>query len=573
MTDRVGPSTKEEDVHEEDIRRETGDGLADGIEEVGEKSLSRKSFVAAAAGLGLAATVPSVAGAARNAALANGLAPGKIGGPTGFPGAARYQYPADSEEGRAILALKAMKKAGKAPDQLVVQALNFARPQFQNRFPAGSTGSVQEIFERETGIKLKFVDTDPATEYQTNIRNASTKNGSFDLVTGAIEDTGDYAAAGLLRPLDDYVAKYRPSWYDKKYGYAGGASTVNLFTKYAGETYWVAFDNDTQPFIYRADLFNDPKEQANFEDRYGIPLRPPRTWSEQAKIAAFFTRPDAPTPLYGSVERKSPFWGKVNWMHRFVSAADPNQYYFKPDGSANVNNAAGIRAAAEHLRSLQWSEPGALSKDWLAQYQLFGAGNGVMGGTFPNVTKITPGNPDLDKGFGKYLRTTVQPGRIVNGKLIRRVAIHYNISYGVNNFAPKKNHEAAYLFLQWAGGARMYTYLTANPGGYQDPHHTISLSDPLVRKSYKPYTIDAFKDILPRTVPPITLRGAGEYNQALDEELQKMLTKQQSPEQAMANVERRWNAITERLGKAKQAKAVRASYAAFPPKGIYGPAT
>ena len=246
-------------------------------------------------------------------------------------------------------------------------------------------------------------------------------------------------------------------------------------------------------------------------------------------------------------------------------------YYFKPDGSANVNNVAGIRAATEHLRSLQWSEPGNLSKDWLSQYQLFGAGNGVMGGTFANVSKIVPGNKDLDKGFGKHLRTDVQPGRMVNGKLIRRVAIHYNISYGVNAFSPKSHHEAAYLFLQWAGGARMYTYLTANPAGYQDPHHTITFADPLAKASYKPYGMAALQEIIPRTVPPITIRGAGEYNQALDEELGKMLTKQQSPEKAMANVEQRWNKITERLGKARQSKVVKASYKAYPPKGRYGP--
>jgi hypothetical protein len=50
-----------------------------------------------------------------------------------------------------------------------------------------------------------------------------------------------------------------------------------------------------------------------------------------------------------------------------------------------------------------------------------------------------------------------------------------------------------------------------------------------------------------------------------------MLTKQQSPEQAMRNVERRWNAITRRLGTERQARAIRESYAAFPPKGRYGP--
>ncbi len=50
-----------------------------------------------------------------------------------------------------------------------------------------------------------------------------------------------------------------------------------------------------------------------------------------------------------------------------------------------------------------------------------------------------------------------------------------------------------------------------------------------------------------------------------------MLTKQQSPEKAMANVEQRWNQLTKRLGTAKQVKAIKASYAAFPPKGRYGP--
>jgi multiple sugar transport system substrate-binding protein len=184
---------------------------------------------------------------------------------------------------------------------------------------------------------------------------------------------------------------------------------------------------------------------------------------------------------------------------------------------------------------------------------------------------VVPANKDLDKGFGKYLRTDVQPGRMVRGRLVRRVVIHYNISYGVNAFAPKSHHEAAYLFLQWAGGARMYTYLTANPGGYQDPHHKYSMNDPLVIASYGAEPMRALREILDRMAPPITIHGSSQYNQALDEELQKMLTKQQSPEKAMANVEQRWNSITKRLGTAKQAAAIKASYAAFPNRGTYGP--
>jgi multiple sugar transport system substrate-binding protein len=569
-------------VEEQPLVDKTPDRAESDAGEATSGKMSRGKFVAAAGVAGAAIATGGLPGVAqakpytaskRNRALQTGLAPGKIGGPVGFQGAARYQYGPNDEEGRAMQALQAMKKAGNAPDQLVVQVLNFARPQFDIVYPQGAKETIAQLFERETGgIKIQWVETDPATEFQTNIRNASTKNGSFDVVTGAIEDTGDYATSGLLLPLDKYVAKYKPSWNDPVNGYLGGAPVVNLFNKFEGRTYWVAFDNDTQPYVYRTDLFNTSKEKANFEDKYGYPLAPPKTWDEQADIAAFFNRPKAATPLFGSVERKGAFWGKVNWQHRFVCSADPNMYYFKPDGSANVNNTAGIRATTEHLRSLQWSEPGNLTKDWISQYQLFGAGNGLQGGTFANVTKlVVPANKDFDKGFGKYLRTDVQPGRMVNGKLVRRVAIHYNISYGVNAFAPQANHEAAYLFLQWAGGRRMFTYLTANPGGYQDPHHKLSMVDPLVVAGYGAQPMRAFQQIVPRQVPPITIRGAGEYNQALDEELQKVMTKQQSPEKAMKNVSDRWDKITERLGQARQAKAVVNSYKAFPPKGRYGP--
>ena len=100
--------------------------------------------------------------------------------------------------------------------------------------PDGAGASIVELFEEETGIKIEFVETTPADEYQTNLRNASTKNGSFDAVTSAIEEMGDFAEAGLLLPLDEYVDKYQPSWSDPEYGYAGGETTVTLFTKYKG---------------------------------------------------------------------------------------------------------------------------------------------------------------------------------------------------------------------------------------------------------------------------------------------------------------------------------------------------
>jgi multiple sugar transport system substrate-binding protein len=194
-----------------------------------------------------------------------------------------------------------------------------------------------------------------------------------------------------------------------------------------------------------------------------------------------------------------------------------------------------------------------------------GAGSGFMGGSFPNQTKLVPGNPDLDTGgVGQYIKSDVTPGRVIDGALVRRPVIFYNISYSVNAFADPSHHEAAYLFLQWAGGARVYTWLTFNPGGYQDPHHVYTLDDPYTAQSYKPQPLGQFANIIPHSAPPITLKGGGAYRDSLSEELQKVLTGQQSPEQAAQALQNRWDQITEEQGIDIQTTAYPTLKASFP---------
>lgn len=188
-----------------------------------------------------------------------------------------------------------------------------------------------------------------------------------------------------------------------------------------------------------------------------------------------------------------------------------------------------------------------------------------MGSFFSNVTKfITAGSP-LDKGYGKYIRTTLPPGRMVNGKLVQRSVIYFNNQFVVNAFSDPSLHEAAYLVLQWLSSKHVFDWLTGNPAGYMDPNRVSALDDSLVRSSYKPYACDELKTIIPHTAPPIlSIRGAREYTQALDNNLQKALTKQITPEQAMSQTAASWEAITNRIGRQKQIAAIKASQPAWP---------
>ncbi|MDD3338630.1 MAG: extracellular solute-binding protein [Lachnospiraceae bacterium] len=66
--------------------------------------------------------------------------------------------------------------------------------------------------------------------------------------------------------------------------------------------YGVPFVGGSQIMFYRQDLFEQPSIQKAFKKEYGSSLRPPRTWTEFNRVAAFFTKSihaDSPT-LYGT---------------------------------------------------------------------------------------------------------------------------------------------------------------------------------------------------------------------------------------------------------------------------------
>ena len=194
-----------------------------------------------------------------------------------------------------------------------------------------------------------------------------------------------------------------------------------------------------------------------------------------------------------------------------------------------------------------------------------GAGSGWGGGSYAGFVRFVPGDPKIDTGnVGRSIRSDAMPGRIVDGALVRRSVIDGNPEMGVNAFADPSHQEAAYLFLQWVTGARVHTWLTFNPAGHTDPQHTYSLDDPYLAAAYKPQRLGAFRNVIPRTAPPVTLKGGPAYADAVSAELQKVLRREQTPERAAKRLEDRWNRITEVQGVETQVKALRTFSEAFP---------
>ena len=493
-----------------------------------------------------------------------GLASGMIGGPTGFEGAERYQYGADEAAGLAVEGLRKLKAEGKAPDKLVVMVPPGCVGHYESPFPEGAPTSKQVFFD-ETGIELELVDVVETEQTTKVIQDYQTGARAYDVYSYWSDETADLAASGAILNLDEFVDKYKPDWNDPQWGNVGGDVTTTSTSKYLGSVYNVVMDGDYQLWVYRRDLFEDPKEQKAFKDRYGWDLQWPETWEQLDQISRFFNRPDK--GLLGCTDLRNQYWGFSNWFQRYTSFDNPNQYYWDDDMNPLINTDPGIKATEQHVTSLEWHHKDAISWGWPEQYANMSSGGAAVTCAYPNMPKFldTPKAPDwlgVESKVYQKLRSGVSPGRVNDGTLVRRTVWWPSIGHGVA--ANGKYTEAAYLFCQWISSGKVSTWLTANPAGYYDPWKIPHFKDPFVIGSYKDWHINTYVESIKRSAPPLIIPGVIEYRTALDTALQQALAGQKSAKQAMKDCAEDWNRITDKRGRDKQIEAIRATRAAWP---------
>jgi|GEM_PF-273843 len=493
-----------------------------------------------------------------------GLASGMIGGPTGFEGAERYQYGADEAAGLAVEGLRKLKAEGKAPDKLVVMVPPGCVGHYESPFPEGAPTSKQVFFD-ETGIELELVDVVETEQTTKVIQDYQTGARSYDVYSYWADETADLAASGALVNLDEFVDKYKPDWNDPQWGNVGGDVTTTSTSKYLGSVYNVIMDGDYQLWVYRKDLFEDPKEQKAFKNRYGYDLQWPETWEQLDQISRFFHRPDQ--GLLGCTDLRNQYWGFSNWFQRYTSFDNPYRTYWDDNMKPLINSDEGIQATEEHVASLAWHHKDAISWGWPQQYASMAEGGTAITCAYPNMPKFldTQNAPDwlgVQSKVYQKLRSGVSPGRNIGGALVRRTVWWPSIGHGVASNG--KYTEAAYLFLQWISSGKISSWLVANPAGYYDPWKVPHFKDPYVIGSYKDWHIETYQESIKRSSPPIIIPGVIEYRTALDTALQQALADQKSAKQAMKDCADEWNKITERRGSDKQIEAIRATRMAWP---------
>lgn len=150
-------------------------------------------------------------------------------------------------------------------------------------------------YTKQTGVVVRG-ELLPWAEWHDKIAAEFATHGSrFDLVVFDSQSMSEFASNGhlvLLNPYLDKSSKVKAADFEP--------SALRTYAEYpegSGELYALPVNQDAMGLVYRKDLFEDAREKAAFQARYGYKLAVPQTYTQLKDIAEFFTRPEQ--NLYG----------------------------------------------------------------------------------------------------------------------------------------------------------------------------------------------------------------------------------------------------------------------------------
>jgi multiple sugar transport system substrate-binding protein len=151
--------------------------------------------------------------------------------------------------------------------------------------PANALVELSKGFTTETGIPMKF-EFVPWTSYADRFLNELNSQGALcDLIIGDSQWIGGSAENGHYVKLNDFFQKEGISMDDFL------PATVYAYSTWPKGTpnYWaLPAMGDALGWVYRKDWFAKPELQAEFKQKYGRDLAPPKSWTELKEVAEFF---------------------------------------------------------------------------------------------------------------------------------------------------------------------------------------------------------------------------------------------------------------------------------------------
>jgi len=310
-------------------------------------------------------------------------------------------------------------------------------------------------FTNKTGIKVEWDVTTYDEIYVRLNRELIEGIGTYDVVFA-----GEYPVVinkGQYIPIEDYLTPEEVSVF-----YAA----ANYTDPRTGKVAAIGFFHNWPMFYYRADLINDPNEQADFKEKYGRDLTIPANYDELIEVAEFFNRPP---DMYGYMI------SGVDWALQqdftYALFAEGGDYGDK-DGNLTLNSPEAIKAMEDIVKLTEFCPPGWETFTFFDSDSLMLAGNLFM---YQNWFYIW-NSLQTEMGDKIAVAKPIGGGAMLSGDIA---------------LIPKgaSNPDAAAEFLKWLGSYDVQKQMMLDTGNFSSRSDV--LDDPEVVKSFE--GIEKFK--------------------------------------------------------------------------------
>jgi multiple sugar transport system substrate-binding protein len=243
---------------------------------------------------------------------------------------------------------------------------------------------------------------------------------------------------------------------------------------------------------YRADLLDNPEEQANFKKKYGYDLAPAKTWAQYRDIAEFFTRKKGDlaggkpleNDLYGVSQSYSRVQGAITHDYFPFMRSFGGDYWDPKTGLCAMTGEPHIKAA-EYMKSLiPFNPPDYLGLMWDIQSGFMERGEAAEA-AYWSVRSVRLTNPEeavLAKigkaGFAANPESAAGPQPTYTGTL----------GFAVNAKSSDKEKDAAWEFIKWSTSEKMMRRFADEGKGVSQFRKSI-LGDPELQQKYPYYKV------------------------------------------------------------------------------------
>jgi multiple sugar transport system substrate-binding protein len=459
-------------------------------------------------------------------------------------------------------------------DGVTLDVVTFTGPQIaeplQRRAPA---------FGKLTGAKVNVITVPFSDLYSKILNDVATGTNSYDAFVFDPQWMGDFVPPGYLEDIGERVKA------DKKLRWRDIAPFFRDFSaSFEGKIYTVPLDGDFQMVYYRKDILK----------RDGV--APPTTWDDYLAIAKRYQGKDLNGDGkgdYGSCIAKKrsaqSYWMFWSIAGSFLQAEGTKQGSFFDIKTMQplVNNEGFARALDIYNETTKYAPPSERNLDVGDTRGLFTSGRCALSidwgdiGTLAIDPKtstvqdkvgslILPGSKQVvDRKTGKLVACddTTCP-HAIDGVNHAPFAAYGGWSGAINAAADDKVKDAAYAFLSYMSAPRQSNVdVTLGKTGF-NPYRISQFKNldlwekaGMSKAAAEDY-LGAIEDSLksPNMILDLRISKAAQYEGvALDTALAQFLAGEIDRDEAMKQIEDRWNSITDKEGKDDQAKAYAAS--------------